>query len=131
MRSLFLIHWHPEEAEALARPLREGGWEVRTEAEDGARAYRETGAWVPDAVVVYLARLPSHGRETAVSIRQRRSTRATPILFVGGTREDVDRVRQKLPRAAFLSEADLSAALAQLLDGPPVAEGSDRGTAVG
>ena len=109
--NLYLIHWHPGEAEALAQPLREQGWSVRIEAEDGARAYRETGAEVPDVVVVYLTRRPSHGRETALTLRQRKSTRDVPILFVGGSPEDAEKVRQKLPDARFLVETDLPAAL--------------------
>ena len=36
----------------------------------------------PDAVVINLGRLPSHGREAGVFLRGSKSTRLIPLLFV-------------------------------------------------
>jgi len=59
---IFLIHWHALEAAELATPLEQAGWQVETEAEDGARAGKRLLANPPVAAVIYLTRLPSHVR---------------------------------------------------------------------
>src|SRR5688572_6503983 len=84
---LFLFHWHAAEAEQLAAPLRAQGWQVDVEAQDGARGSSAVKATLPDAVVIYLRRLPSHGRETAEALRSSKATRAVPIIFVDGEGE--------------------------------------------
>lgn len=108
---LFLIHWKPAEAEDLARPLRNAGWQVEIEAEDGARAGKRILADPPDVVVIYLTRLPSHGRETAHALRSYKAGREIPILFVDGEAEKVEKVRAKMPDARYLGSEDLPAAL--------------------
>ena len=35
---LFLVHWNAAEAAELAAPFEQAGWQVESEAEDGARA---------------------------------------------------------------------------------------------
>jgi DNA-binding response OmpR family regulator len=111
---LFLIHWEQAEAEALAEPLRAEGWQVQIEAEDGARAGKRILADPPDAVVIYLTRLPSHGRETAHALRSYKAGREIPILFVDGEAEKVEKVRAKVPDARYLRSQDLQAALSRL-----------------
>ena len=49
----------------------------------------------PDAVVIDLSRLPSHGREIATAIRGYKQTRQIPILFVDGAPDKVAIVRDK------------------------------------
>ena len=110
-RSLFLIHWNQHEAGPLAESLIASGWQVETEAEDGARAASRILADPPAAVVIYLTRLPSHGRETA---RYLRTKSAVPIIFVDGADEKLDSVRSKVPDATFVQSSDLRSALADL-----------------
>jgi hypothetical protein len=62
------------------------------------RAIRQT---LPDAVVIDLSRLPSHGREVACSLRNAKYSRRIPIVFVGGAPEKVEAIRQLLPDAVF------------------------------
>jgi DNA-binding response OmpR family regulator len=112
---LFLIHWKQAEAEELAKPLRAAGWQVEIEAEDGARAGQRILADPPQAVVIYLTRLPSHGRETAHALRSYKAGREIPILFVDGESEKVEKVRFKVPDAAFLRSAELQPALDSLV----------------
>ena len=64
-RKLFLIHWNLAEAEELARKFEGAGWQVEVEAEDGGQAYQRMKTAPADILVIYLNRLPSHGRETA------------------------------------------------------------------
>jgi len=108
---LFLIHWQADEAAALARPLCDAGWQVEIECEDGARACRRLLASPPDVVVVYLTRLPSHGRVTIAHLRTRPAGQALPVLFVGGQRDALAKVRAAVPDAEFLAASELPAAL--------------------
>jgi hypothetical protein len=55
----------------------------------------------PAVVVIDLDRLPSHGREVAVYLRQGKATRRIPIVFAGGVEEKVARIRAELPDAVF------------------------------
>jgi DNA-binding response OmpR family regulator len=111
---LFLVHWNAPEAEAKAAALRSHGWDVQIEAEDGGRAYQRVTGDPPDAVVIFLTRLPSHGRETGYALRRAPRTRQVPLLFVGGAEEAVARTRGRVPDALFLSEEALHGALEDL-----------------
>jgi len=104
---LFLIHWKAAEAEELADPLRKTGWEVELESEDGARAGRRIESFEPDVAVIYLTRLPSHGRETARYLRTRTATRDVPIVFVDGKQEALEKIRALLPDAKYTTSERL------------------------
>jgi len=114
MPRLFLIHWNAGEAEAMAAPLRLHGMEVTVEADDGGRAAKAIHATPPDAVIISLARLPSHGRAVAEHLLTRRTTRDVPLLFVGGTPEAAARVRQLVPNAKFIASAELPDGVVEL-----------------
>ena len=109
---VFLIHWNASEAEELARPLRASGWEVEIEAEDGARACKAIRGNPPDAVVVYLTRLPSHGRDTADYLRSIKATRDVPIVFLDGKADAVEKTRAKVPDAVYTTSTELDKVLA-------------------
>lgn len=106
--TLFLIHWDQTEIGPLAQELRGLGWQVvGTEAVDGRSAYQQVKTLKPDVLVVYLTRKPSHGRETAVSIRRLKAFRQLPIVFVGEEETAVSAVQAKLPDAIFTTPEDL------------------------
>jgi DNA-binding response OmpR family regulator len=110
---LFLIHWNQAEAETHAQHLRDEGWQVELEFEDGARAGKAIKRAPPDAVVIYLTRLPSHGRQTTQYLAETKSTRQLPIVFVGGQGEALQKTKAKLPEAIYTSPEKLSAVLGQ------------------
>ena len=113
---LFLIHWKAAEAKAYAQALRDAGWQIAgIETEDGARAGKAIRADPPDAVVIYLSRLPSHGRETADGLRSLKATRSVPIVFVDGQGEALEKTRAKVPDAIYTSSGELAAALSRLV----------------
>ncbi|WP_455393074.1 hypothetical protein [[Eubacterium] cellulosolvens] len=105
---LFLIHWHREEAEALAENLKSLGCEIDLETEDGARASTKIKTEQPNAVIIYLTRLPSHGRETAHTLKSIKATREIPIIFVDGSVEVIEKTRKKIPGTIFTTSADLN-----------------------
>ena len=112
---IFLVHWNAAEAEQLAAPLRAVGWSVETETEDGQRAWKQITADPPVAVVIFLTRLPSHGRETGRALRGAKATPNLPLLFVDGDEEAVAKTREKVPGARFVSVSELEGVLSELL----------------
>ena len=97
-----LVSWSEDTAAARARELKALGFKVE------ARPLGECGGVVghfrdlaPDAVVLDLERLPSHGREVATILRDSKSTRHLPLVFAGGATDKVERIRGELPDAVF------------------------------
>ncbi len=119
MPRLTLIHWNAAEAEERAGFLRRAGYQVhchQEQPEAGVRVLRENQ---PDAFVIDLSRVPSHGRAIGVWLRQRKATRHIPIVFVGGDPEKVAQVCQLLPDAGFAEWPGLEGALREALKNPP------------
>ncbi|MGD8867539.1 MAG: hypothetical protein PVI01_07905 [Gemmatimonadales bacterium] len=121
-----LIHWKPEEIEERAQRLRAAGYSVNAAPFSGA-FLRELRGDPPAAVVIDLSRLPSHGRDVAASIRQSKSTRHIPIVFVEGEPAKVERVRELLPDATYTSWTRFRRSLKRAIAGArqePLATGS-------
>ncbi|HEU4342310.1 MAG TPA: DNA-3-methyladenine glycosylase I [Candidatus Binatia bacterium] len=81
------------------------------EYEDGARGGSAIKQNPPDAVVIYLTRLPSHGRATAEYLTQTKSTRSIPLIFVGGEGEALEKTRTKIPGGIFIQQDQLQETL--------------------
>jgi hypothetical protein len=101
-RTLRLISWNETDAASRALLLRRAGYRVVANLlgnPGGAvRHFRELN---PDAVVIDLDRLPSHGRELGMSLRASRSTSHLRLVFAGGVPAKIERVRNAIPDAIF------------------------------
>jgi DNA-binding response OmpR family regulator len=87
MNRVILIHWNAGEAAECAERLRRAGYDVsHFGADRGAAGYRALRDDPPDAFVIDLSRMPSHGRAVGVFLRQQKGTRHVPIVFAGGSR---------------------------------------------
>lgn len=107
---VFLIHWSLEELDALRGALTAAGLDVvGSEAEDGARAASAISAAPPEAVLISLRRLPSHGRETAKYLRSQSVGRDIPILFFDGAPDKIEATRAAVPDAEYLPWEELPA----------------------
>src|SRR5438105_2697716 len=82
MPRIRLVHWNAAEAEERSARLRAAGYEVDCEPLDGEASVRAIRHDPPDAVVIDLSRLPSHGRAVALVLREQKATRQLPLLFV-------------------------------------------------
>jgi CheY-like chemotaxis protein len=111
---IFLIHWKESEVSEYAERLRALGWQVETEAEDGARAGQRIKEILPDVIVIYLSLLPSHGSETAHALRSMKSTRQIPIVFVDGIDDAVEKTRLKVPDALYTTSENIHSVLVSL-----------------
>jgi hypothetical protein len=97
-----LFHWNRAEAEERAERLRKAGFETSFFCEGGSPALVPIRKAPPDAFVIDLSRLPSHGREVGMALRSYKDTRRVPLVYVGGEAEKVGRIRELLPDAGFL-----------------------------
>ncbi len=109
MRTILFVHWNAGEAAELIKPLLRR-WAVEVECDDGAAVWRKVKESAPRTVVISLDRLPSHGRQTALSIRNP----SLPLIFVGGEPDTVKNLKQEIPEAVFTSHSELSKVLAGL-----------------
>jgi hypothetical protein len=79
---------------------------------------RRIKASPPDAVVIDLSRVPSHGREVALSVRSAKATRHIPLVFVDGEPEKVEKTRQFIPDATFTTWRRIKTALSKAIASP-------------
>ena len=102
MKRVALIHWNKEEAKPRVERLRGLGFAVEWVAPRTGEGLRMLVQNPPDAFLIDLTRMPSHGRGTGAFFRLRKATRGVPIVFMGGEPEKVERTRQLLPDAEYL-----------------------------
>lgn len=114
-----LIHWNADEARERANALRDVGCVVNADPLTGPGSLREIGSRPPDAFVVDLSRLPSHGRDVALGFRTYKATRHVPIVFVEGQPEKVVKIRALLPDAVFTTWPRIRGALKSAIAHPP------------
>jgi hypothetical protein len=102
-KTVRLICWNEVDAAARAIILRRAGYRVIADPPENPggmiRYFRELA---PDAVVIDLDRLPSHGRELGLSLRASKGTSHLPLVFVGGVPAKIDLIRAAIPDAIFI-----------------------------
>ena len=115
---VYLIHWNQDEARESAQLIEAAGYRVDASpfSSDSLRHLRSNP---PAAVVIDLSRLPSHGREVAMALRQYKGTRAIPIIFVDGQPDKVERVKELLPDATYAAWQGIGPAVQETIDSPP------------
>jgi len=113
-----LVHWKEAEGRERARALRAAGFAVEYEV-DAAVALRASKDELPDAIVIDLTRLPSHGRGMACALRQSNKTRLVPLVSVGGEPAKVARIRSELPDATYTDWNGAARAIERALAAPP------------
>jgi CheY-like chemotaxis protein len=119
MHRVRVIHWKPAEAEPILELLRTNGIAPEFDPDpNGSAIARSLRANLPDAIVIDLSRLPSQGRELAVWLRNRKSTRNIPIVFVGGEEEKIARVKAVIPDAAYTTGSNLPRAVKKACASP-------------
>ncbi len=107
MARVRIIHWRAAEAGPLVEACRACGHEVEYDDTPFPALAKSIRHNQPDALVIDLTRLPSHGREVAMAIRRTKYSRHIPIVFVDGEPEKVEAVRKQLPDATFATRKQL------------------------
>lgn len=115
---VYLIHWNQDEARERAQIIEAAGYPVDASPFTPAllRRLRDNP---PAAVVIDLSRLPSHGREVAMALRQYKGTRAVPIVFVGGQPDKVERIKELLSDAKYAAWQGIGPAIQDAIESPP------------
>jgi len=110
---LFLFHWEKEGAKVRAAELAREGWQVEMEFEEGSRGCKNLKAFGPDVVVFDIAQKAVHSRECGRALRNAKSFRETPFIFVDGTDEDISKAKEKVSAAIFTTTGQLNKVLAK------------------
>ncbi len=114
-----LLHWNANEAQELIELLNTAGYEVEHDSEFRPGMMRSWREAPPDAFVIDLSRLPSHGREIATALRGSPATRHIPIVFCNGANEKISRIQAELPDAGYCRAPTLRSTLRRALAQPP------------
>ena len=120
-RAVRLVHWNETEAAERAARLEAAGYVVDASAVLPESFRLLLRADPPAAIVIDLSRLPSHGRDVAMSLREAKATRTIPIVFVDGAPEKVARTRQQLPDAVYTTWSRIRSDLRRAIAKPVVA----------
>lgn len=121
MARVRLIHWNGPEGRELRLRLASLGHHAEFDDLDGPGVMRKLRVDPPDAFVIDLSRLPSHGREVGMALRTMKVTRAVPIVFVDGDPEKVKGIKSLLPDATYTTWSRLKDALPRAIAKPPTA----------
>jgi hypothetical protein len=101
MARVRLVYWDRGQEEKHRAAIESAGFEIDRVDVTSARLITHIRLTQPDAVVVDLDRLPSHGRTVAALLRNTKSTRSIPLVFVGGEDAKVARLKGELPDATY------------------------------
>jgi CheY-like chemotaxis protein len=119
MKRVMLIHWNADEAKERAGKLRRAGYRVVCHTEEGGgEPIKSARKNPPDAFVIDLGRLPSHGRSAGVWLRQSKGTRDVPILFIEGDPEKTRATKEVLPDAVYTDWRGVRGALTRAMSKP-------------
>jgi hypothetical protein len=119
MPAVRLVCWKEDLARERARALEQAGFPVDASPLNPSGGIKQFRANSPSAILIDLDRLPSHGREVAVALRQSKATRLIPIVFAGGLEEKVQRIRRELPDAFFTDWTKVARVLKMALKNAP------------
>ena len=118
VKTVRLVHWNEDEGLERQQQLEALGFDAAFDFGDGVFALRQIRSGPPDAVVIDLSRMPSHGREVAHSLRSAKATRHLPIVFVDGEPEKVKKTKLLLPDATFTTWGRIKTALPKAIARP-------------
>ncbi len=119
MARALVIHYDPAEAAALAERVRRHGYAPEVYERRGAAGVSRIGESPPEVVVIDLRRMPSYGRWMGALLREHKSTRRIPLVFVNGDPEKTRLVRKLLPDAFFTPLAGLGLSIRKVLAAAP------------
>ena len=116
---IVLVHWNQSEAAERTRDLTSRNWNVKRAPTTAPHLIKALRAEPPDAIVIDLTRLPSHGRDVAAHLRLRTETRRVPLVVVGGEPEKVAKMKAVVPDAVYCQWDQIDPALRDAIANPP------------
>lgn len=119
MARVLVIHRDAAEAAERASRLRAGGFDAEPYTSLGSKGFREIRVHPPDAILIDLTRLPSYGKVMGAMLREQKSLRAIPLVFVEGDPEKTAQVRAILPDAVYAPWDSAAAAILRAIRRAP------------
>jgi hypothetical protein len=118
---ILLIHWNEAEAEDRVQRLRNASFSpvILTSVPNGPADLKRVLENPIAAIVIDLSRRPSLGRDVALGLRSRKTTRHIPIVFVDGEPDKVSRVKSVLPDAVFAEWPNIGTAVKTAIKNRP------------
>ena len=111
MPRVLVVHRRPIEAAARASRLCAQGIDAEPYTSAGSKGFGKIRAAPPDAIVIDLTELPSYGRYFGALIRESKSLRHIPLVFIEGDPEKTSKVREMLPDVVIAPWPKLAAAI--------------------
>jgi CheY-like chemotaxis protein len=118
-KTVHLFHWNEAEIKERISRVRDAGYEATGDWAASPAAISRVRDAHPDAIVIDLSRLPSHGREIALTIRQYKGMRAVPIVFVDGDPEKIAAIKSLMPDSAYTTWSRIRSSLKAAIAHPP------------
>ena len=120
MKSVRLVHFDEDEGLERRKQLEALGFDAAFDFDGGLMLVTKLiKSTLPDAVVIDLSRIPSHGRAVAQSVREAKYSRHVPLVFVGGEPDKVKRTRQLIPDAVYTTWGRIKTSLPKAIAKPP------------
>lgn len=119
MSQVLYFHWHEGEARDCGRMLETFGHKVVVHSATATTP--KLNNRLPDAVVISLGRLPSHGRAVAGWFWEAKSRRGIPVIFAGGSADKIAVARRQFPTATFCAPEEIVGVLCRLTACPAAA----------
>ena len=113
MAKIFYLHWNEAELKERLAPLQKACYEVTSHW--STETHAQFGETLPEAVVISLDRLPSHGRAVAEWFWEAKKRQHIPIIFAGGQPDKVKATKAKFPKAIFCAADGVLTVLKQTL----------------
>ena len=118
-RTLRVIGASPAAVATWVARLADAGYAIDLEPVTGPEDVKRLGRQPPRAVVIDLDRAPARGRDIAIGLRQRVSTRRIPIVFVASDRDVFTRLETLPLETMHAGPGDVVSAVASALAMPP------------
>ena len=119
MVRVLVVHREIAEAAGRAARLSAQGFEAFPYTSLGTKGFREIRAAPPDAIVIDLTRLPSYGKYFGALVREQKSLRRIPLVFIEGDPDKAKQVRAVLPDAVFAPWSKAAAAIHKAIERAP------------
>lgn len=113
MAKVFYLHWNEAELRERIAPLKKAGYEITLHW--STEEHAKFGEALPEAVVISLDRLPSHGRAVAEWFWEAKKRQHIPLIFAGGQPDKVKMTKAKFPKATFCATEEVSAVVERVL----------------
>jgi hypothetical protein len=119
MPRILVIHYDPAEVLMLASRIRRENFEADVYSVRGTAGFSAIRGAPPDAIVIDLTRMPSYGRAMGALLRESKSLRKIPLVFIEGDPVKTKLVKKTLPDALFTNVLRIGAALEKAIRQAP------------